>query len=595
MKILQVNYCDLPGRVFNGFNLQQSLNERGIISKQVVLDKYSYGDDSIKLCSDREMEIRSRLIELEREYGMLNLLEPFRKHLTNIPFFKEADIVHYHIIHLYMLPLQSLGDLFGRKPSVWTLHDPWAITGRCVHPLDCNQWKTGCLRCKRTDEAAFPTHVNKEAELWKIKWEIFNKIRDKIDLVVASDWMMDKIKKSPLTGQIKNIHKIPFGIKLEDYENVDRYAAKKELKIPPNNIVIGFRAENDPLKGVKFVLEALKNLQVRDNITILTVGHMNLPEDFRKMFHVIELGWQEKKGVEKFFAVTDIFLMPSLAESFGLMAIEAMASECVVVVFEGTALENITQAPECGVSVRYKSVEHLYLAIERLISDEQERKRRAKKGRQIVSADYQYEQYVSKHIELYNEILQRKNVKNQQIVTSPCNYKSGIGLRKRKLQNIQLRNMLLSAGNLSEGEIAFCSNQKDGLKIYRKLIKELDSVEYIVGNYNWKLEGDLGTAVILEDLSQIPRPENTIVILPKEETILKEKALDIGVAGVVDETELEFLIKQMDLKKDLAEMSKIEELDYSDVRIEKIMQSFGETVEEVCLYYEEKIKNHMNQ
>lgn len=155
--------------------------------------------------------------------------------------------------------------------------------------------------------------------------------------------------------------------------------------------------------------------------------------------------------------------------------------------------------------------------------------------------------------------------------------------------------MLLSAGNLSEGEIAFCSNQKDGLKIYRKLIKELDSVEYIVGNYNWKLEGDLGTAVILEDLSQIPRPENTIVILPKEETILKEKALDIGVAGVVDETELEFLIKQMDLKKDLTEMSKIEELDYSDVRIEKIMQSFGETVEEVCLYYEEKIKNHMNQ
>ena len=101
--------------------------------------------------------------------------------------------------------------------------------------------------------------------------------------------------------------------------------------------------------------------------------------------------------------------------------------------------------------------------------------------------------------------------------------------------------------------------------------------------------------MILEDLSQIPRPENTIVILPKEETILKEKALDIGVAGVVDETELEFLIKQMDLKKDLTEMSKIEELDYSDVRIEKIMQSFGETVEEVCLYYEEKIKNHMNQ
>ena len=74
------------------------------------------------------------------------------------------------------------------------------------------------------------------------------------------------------------------------------------------------------------------------------------------MYRIIELGWQDNEEVmRRFFVSCDIFIMPSLAESFGLMAIEAMAAECVVVCFEGTVIEENTGAPDIGVSVSYKS------------------------------------------------------------------------------------------------------------------------------------------------------------------------------------------------------------------------------------------------
>ena len=42
MKILEVNYMDLPGRRFNGYDLISDLKNHDI--KQLVLEKYSNSD-----------------------------------------------------------------------------------------------------------------------------------------------------------------------------------------------------------------------------------------------------------------------------------------------------------------------------------------------------------------------------------------------------------------------------------------------------------------------------------------------------------------------------------------------------------------------
>ena len=217
------------------------------------------------------------------------------------------------------------------------------------------------------------------------------------------------LNKSPITCNLKRIHKIPFGIELNGASYIKKEEAKKRLNIDDNNVVISFRNEIDKIKGVKYIEEALLSLEDKNKITILTVGEGNSLDSLKRKYDVIELGWQNDSGImDDFYSASDVFLMPSLAESFGMMAIEAMAHCCTVVVFKDTVLEEITYSPECGIAVKYKSTEELKNAVVRVIKDENERFYRGKLGREIVSKYYKYSDYINSHIDLYEEILSRK-------------------------------------------------------------------------------------------------------------------------------------------------------------------------------------------
>ncbi len=79
----------------------------------------------------------------------------------------------------------------------------------------------------------------------------------------------------------------------------------------------------------------------------------------------MELGWIENTGtIAEALNAADLFLMPSIAEAFGLMAIESMACGTPVIVFEGTALPETINAPECGIAVPYKDSHALARAID---------------------------------------------------------------------------------------------------------------------------------------------------------------------------------------------------------------------------------------
>lgn len=406
MNITFVNNCDLPGRIFNGYELHKSLNESGHNSNQIVLEKTSKDNTVIPLLSDNEMFVRRQLMVLERRLSMNDAVYPYAQYLMDNCYFKDADIVHYQFIHNNCLDICDLKKLALIKKSVWTIHDPWVITGHCVHPLSCNNWETGCESCDNLDDAAFPLNVDKAGQLWRIKQEALENLD--IDLVVASDFMIKYLQKSPITCNLNKIHKIPFGIDLNKISLQDKESAKNKFGIGENNAVIGFRCEDNKLKGVKFIEDMLMKFPSVENITLLTVGDGQLSKEVKDKFKIIELGWQDNADImDDFYNATDIFLMPSLAESFGMMAIEAMAHECTVVVFKETVLEEITFSPDCGVAVEYKDSNALYKAVEGLLNNRPEVQYRGRLGRELVNRHYRYENYVSSHVKLYEEILSK--------------------------------------------------------------------------------------------------------------------------------------------------------------------------------------------
>ena len=69
-------------------------------------------------------------------------------------------------------------------------------------------------------------------------------------------------------------------------------------------------------------------------------------------YRIHELGWVEDESrVAEALSAADVFVMPSLAESFGMMALESMACGTPVITSEGTATAELVRAARAGLCV----------------------------------------------------------------------------------------------------------------------------------------------------------------------------------------------------------------------------------------------------
>src|ERR1035437_5121473 len=176
MKVLHVTDEDLPARRFNGYDLLDDLASRGVQGKQAVLRKSSDNPDVVSLFAGRwDEDLQLRLQEVERRHSINNLLFPWGRLLERTKEFRDADVVHYHLIHNQVISLYDLKWLFGLKPSVWTFHDPWPLTGHCVHPMECEGWLSGCEPCPFLDRL-FPLAHDKADQMWRAKKRLFSEI-----------------------------------------------------------------------------------------------------------------------------------------------------------------------------------------------------------------------------------------------------------------------------------------------------------------------------------------------------------------------------------------------------------------------------------
>jgi len=58
-------------------------------------------------------------------------------------------------------------------------------------------------------------------------------------------------------------------------------------------------------------------------------------------YGVVTPGWIDGEDLAIALSAADVFVMPSIQEAFGLMAVEAMACGTPVIVFDGTALPGV--------------------------------------------------------------------------------------------------------------------------------------------------------------------------------------------------------------------------------------------------------------
>ena len=133
---------DLVGQRFNGYQLHRALRARGEASRMLVIHKGS-NDADVHDFSRAGAWFERGLYAAERVTGLQGLLSPIGLTLPLRRCFREAEVVHWHLVHPHFLGTSWVPFASRLRPTVWTLHDPWAMTGHCVHPLDCTRWQTG--------------------------------------------------------------------------------------------------------------------------------------------------------------------------------------------------------------------------------------------------------------------------------------------------------------------------------------------------------------------------------------------------------------------------------------------------------------------
>jgi len=412
MKIVHVNDNDLLGSRFNGHDMQIAFNKMGISCKQFVMDKYGNSPNTILLSNNIDKQLLRKLcMWYEADFSLNAMIYPYGWSLMNHNDFQSADVVHYHLVHNYLLSISMLPILAAAKPTVYTIHDPWVFTGHCVHPINCNKWEVEkCENCPHLDRY-FPMKDDNAKYMWEIKEAVFSNMD--IDIVVASKWMLDMVRRSPITSHLDRIHQIPFGVDTGVFCNKHNKKSKirERLGIDQNDTVLFFRTEVSEFKGVPYIQEMLELLDLSAPVTVLTLGTKGLIKE--GSYNLVEVGRVvDSAQVSDLYTASDMFLMPSAAEAFGVMAIEAMSCELPVIVSEGTALKDVTFAPECGVLIDKNNAQQFADTVAMLIDNPDERHKRGKLGRKLVIEHYDIDTYYKNMLELYEKVSKRKPQQN---------------------------------------------------------------------------------------------------------------------------------------------------------------------------------------
>lgn len=111
-------------------------------------------------------------------------------------------------------------------------------------------------------------------------------------------------------------------------------------------------------------------------------------------------------GKEKIeaFAGSDIFVLPSYSENFGMAVIEAMACRLPVVISNQVGVYRELQRAEAGLIVRLDSAD-LYSALIRLLDNGKEALEIGKQGRKLVEEQFAIEKVADRMIEAFKRVV----------------------------------------------------------------------------------------------------------------------------------------------------------------------------------------------
>jgi len=172
---------------------------------------------------------------------------------------------------------------------------------------------------------------------------------------------------------------VPCGVNLDLFRPWNRAKARQKLGFAQDESIVLFVGRFAPLKGIDRLMEAVCHLQHHQRLRLVIVGgdgsdtpefqgFQKLARNFGIQEHVTFAGRIEQDNLPAYYSAADVLVVPSYYESFGLVALEALASGTPVVATKVGAMENILIEGVTGHVVSNGSPRLLAQGIEKFVS-----------------------------------------------------------------------------------------------------------------------------------------------------------------------------------------------------------------------------------
>jgi glycosyltransferase involved in cell wall biosynthesis len=232
------------------------------------------------------------------------------------------------------------------------------------------------------------------------------------------------------SGRVRVVH---LGLDFEVF-SVDRFSAQEisdqraAWGVDSQTVAVGLVGRIDPAKGQATLIQAAAGLkrgrsslaQGREKLKFILVGEETVGSDpayrqeleqmisqFNLDAEVVFTGYQ--KEIARVMRALDLFVMPSRQEAFGLVAIEAMAMECPVILSRGGSAEEIVGlSGERGLYTRPEDAFDLQTQIRFLLEHPRERVEMGRRGRAWVLEHFDWRKRVVETLQLYQRAYRRR-------------------------------------------------------------------------------------------------------------------------------------------------------------------------------------------
>jgi D-inositol-3-phosphate glycosyltransferase len=223
---------------------------------------------------------------------------------------------------------------------------------------------------------------------------------------------------------------IPPGVDVSHFYPIPADEAKMYVGLKPEDRMVLFVGRIEPLKGVDTLIEAMSCVQLKEErpVHLAIIGGdpaaspqemseemarlQKLCDDLAVGQTVVFLGKRDQDKLPYYYSAAQLLVMPSHYESFGMVALEAMACGTPVIASEVGGLAYLVRDGETGFTIPDQEPEALCEKIAWLLHDKDLHAMMSQRAVEYAQ-DYAWEKIAGQIVEVYKSLLPEKQQASQ--------------------------------------------------------------------------------------------------------------------------------------------------------------------------------------